>query len=270
MPTAPRPLAGPRRARPVSPPPPPTPRAPVTPPPVAPAAPASPPCAHCPRSTTTRPPARLLPTARPVWRRPSRDPAQVAPPALVHARDRVRCGRGGLRPWRHREHPALRPRLGRKRVAFARNGRPLPLRPSHLVDDHGHRVARTIAPKNAPCPMEPGPGDPCAELLAPFTASVPTVNIEDLPGSSRHPWPPWLRSSSSRAVHAQRLPAPREAKAKEPAETESEETQAAPQGINPDAEDSQTAPARVVPTTPPAKPAEPRSSDMSSARAEAT
>lgn len=37
----------------------------------------------------------------------------------------------------------------------------------------------------APCPMNPGPGDPCAELLAPFVdpprPSVPTVSIDALP-----------------------------------------------------------------------------------------
>jgi hypothetical protein len=38
---------------------------------------------------------------------------------------------------------------------------------------------------DAPCPMDPGPGDPCAELLAPFVdppkSAVPTVSIEALP-----------------------------------------------------------------------------------------
>jgi hypothetical protein len=38
---------------------------------------------------------------------------------------------------------------------------------------------------DAPCPMTPGPGDPCAELLAPFLdppkAPVPTVSVDALP-----------------------------------------------------------------------------------------
>lgn len=38
---------------------------------------------------------------------------------------------------------------------------------------------------DAPCPMNPGPGDPCADLLAPFVdppkAAVPTVSIDALP-----------------------------------------------------------------------------------------
>jgi len=37
----------------------------------------------------------------------------------------------------------------------------------------------------APCPMNPGPGDPCADLLAPFLdppkPPVPTVSVEALP-----------------------------------------------------------------------------------------
>lgn len=52
-----------------------------------------------------------------------------------------------------------------------------------------------VAKRSAPCPVDPGAGDPCAELLAPFAAdpwaakgaspplalNVPTVSIDDLP-----------------------------------------------------------------------------------------
>jgi hypothetical protein len=48
-------------------------------------------------------------------------------------------------------------------------------------------VARPSAAHEAPCPIDPGPGDPCAELLAPFmtkaTAAldVPVFPVESLP-----------------------------------------------------------------------------------------
>lgn len=270
MPTASGPLAGPRRARPVSPPPPPTPRAPVTPPPVAPAAPASAPVRalpaldydEAPRSTPADRAARLE-TTRPGTRRKSRRLLWFMLGIAFGAAAAV-CARGDtvstLRYARAWGASALR--------SLERSPPPAAsVAPSSMATG---TAWTDIAPKNAPCPMEPGPGDPCAELLAPFTASVPTVNIEDLPRVKPAPVaavaPVVIVSRRARAAAA----APREAKEKEPADPESEETQAAPQGINPDAEDSQTAPARVVPTTPPAKPAEPRSSDMSSARAEAT
>jgi hypothetical protein len=53
-------------------------------------------------------------------------------------------------------------------------------------------VARPSATHEAPCPIDPGPGDPCAELLAPFqskaTASldVPIFPVESLPRVKPH------------------------------------------------------------------------------------
>jgi len=41
--------------------------------------------------------------------------------------------------------------------------------------------AKAVAARTAPCPVNPGPDDPCAELLAPFALQVPTVSVEDLP-----------------------------------------------------------------------------------------
>jgi hypothetical protein len=118
-----------------------------------------------------------------------------------------------------------------------------------------------IAPKNAPCPMEPGPGDPCAELLAPFAANVPTVNIEDLPRVKPPPVAPVV--VIARRGHAAPAAAP-------PVDPEREETQAAPRGVNPDQDDPQATPARVAPIPPPGKPADPPSSQLSSARNEPT
>jgi hypothetical protein len=47
-------------------------------------------------------------------------------------------------------------------------------------------LTRSSHPDDAPCPVDPGPEDPCAELLAPFlkpspASDVPTVAIESLP-----------------------------------------------------------------------------------------
>jgi hypothetical protein len=67
-----------------------------------------------------------------------------------------------LRSLEHRSHPSS--------VAAA----PSPGTVSATV------VSRAPAkPKDAPCPVDPGPDDPCAELLAPF--SPPTVSVNDLP-----------------------------------------------------------------------------------------
>jgi len=103
------------------------------------------------------------------------------------------------------------------------------------------------AAKNAPCPVDPGPGDPCAELLAPFATNIPTVNIDDLPNvvavqavvviARRHP----------------RGPAPAAATHTAPAE-ESAETAPSSAGINPDEDEPQARPTKVVPmAAPPAE-----------------
>jgi len=47
-------------------------------------------------------------------------------------------------------------------------------------------LTRSSHPSDAPCPVDPSPDDPCAELLAPFlksspTPDVPTVAFESLP-----------------------------------------------------------------------------------------
>jgi hypothetical protein len=47
-------------------------------------------------------------------------------------------------------------------------------------------LIRSSPPGDAPCPVDPAPDDPCAELLAPFmkastTPDVPTVALESLP-----------------------------------------------------------------------------------------
>jgi hypothetical protein len=102
------------------------------------------------------------------------------------------------------------------------------------------------AMQNAPCPVDPGPGDPCAELLAPFAPNIPTVNVDDLPPviavqpvvviARRHPHRP--------AAAAAHTPVAAEESA-EPAPT--------PAGINPDDDEPQAKPTRVVPTSAPAE-----------------
>ncbi|HEX8794609.1 MAG TPA: hypothetical protein VF765_26870 [Polyangiaceae bacterium] len=58
--------------------------------------------------------------------------------------------------------------------------------PSKVQPSSAAPSAKPVAlATDAPCPMNPGPGDPCAELLAPFVdppkPPVPTVSIEALP-----------------------------------------------------------------------------------------
>lgn len=61
---------------------------------------------------------------------------------------------------------------------------------------------------DAPCPMDPAPGDPCAELLAPFLdapkAPVPTVSIDALPRVK----PPAVIARHHRLVAPAPAPAP--------------------------------------------------------------
>jgi hypothetical protein len=76
------------------------------------------------------------------------------------------------------------------------------------VDAPTAQASVVVRPKEAPCPVDPGPADPCAQLLAPFRASgagpvspavasleVPTVPVESLPHvkpvviARRHPRP---------------------------------------------------------------------------------
>lgn len=108
-------------------------------------------------------------------------------------------------------------------------------------------TASAAALENTPCPVDPGPGDPCAELLAPFaTTSIPTVNVDDLPTvvpvatvvvvARRH-----ARGPARAAAHAP--PAP--------VADESPQTEPTPAGINPDEDGPQARPARAVPTAAP-------------------
>jgi hypothetical protein len=112
--------------------------------------------------------------------------------------------------------------------------------------------AFTTAAKNAPCPVDPGPGDPCAELLAPFATNIPTVNIDDLPATAPEQT---ILPVAAVVVVARRHPRPH---APPPAVThapaaaeESAETSPAAPGINPDDDDAQTKPAKVIPTAAP-------------------
>jgi hypothetical protein len=62
---------------------------------------------------------------------------------------------------------------------------------------------RPAHPADAPCPVDPGAADPCAELLAPFTkmaASIPSVSIDDLPRVQ----PPPPTATVARAKHVTR------------------------------------------------------------------
>ncbi len=134
-------------------------------------------------------------------------------------------------------------------------------------------AAFATAAKNAPCPVDPGPDDPCAELLAPFATSIPTVNVDDLPAVAAEPA---VLPVAAVVVVARRHPrphAPPPSVTHAPAATEeSADTEPATPGINPDDDDAQTKPARVVPTaTPVEHPAAPDPPvELKSARNDAT
>ena len=119
--------------------------------------------------------------------------------------------------------------------------------------------------KFEPCPVEPGPGDPCAELLAPFAANVLTVSVDDLPKVK--PPPPVVVIARRHG----RAPAP--SSAQPPATEESADTEPTPVGVNPDQDEPQARPTRIAPTSaPPAeRPAAPEPPvDQKSAKNERT
>jgi hypothetical protein len=86
--------------------------------------------------------------------------------------------------------------------------------------------------KNAPCPVDPGPDEPCAQLLAPFATSIPTVSVEDLPAVAPAVMPVATVVVVGRR-HA-RGSAPAVARAPVPAAEESAEAEPTPLGVNPD------------------------------------
>jgi hypothetical protein len=110
------------------------------------------------------------------------------------------------------------------------------------------------AMESTPCPVDPGPGDPCAELLAPFATAIPTVNVDDLPVVTAEPATtttvaPVVVVARRHARPAAR-PAPRPPAA--PVAEESAETSPAAPGINPDEDgEPQGKPTRVVPAAAP-------------------
>jgi hypothetical protein len=100
--------------------------------------------------------------------------------------------------------------------------------------------------KDAPCPVDRGPGDPCAELLAPFAPTIPTVSVNDLPTVT--PMAPVVvvarrhgHRSGPAVTHAP--PAP--------AAEESAESQPTPAGVNPDEDETQARPTKAVPAAAP-------------------
>ncbi len=100
--------------------------------------------------------------------------------------------------------------------------------------------------ENTPCPVDPGLGDPCAELLAPFaTTSIPTVNVDDLPTV--------VPVATVVVVARRHARGPARAAAHAPVAEEHAETMPAPAGINPDEDEPQARPTRVVPTSVPAE-----------------
>jgi hypothetical protein len=103
------------------------------------------------------------------------------------------------------------------------------------------------AVKNAPCPVDPGPDDPCAELLAPFATNIPTVSVDDLP--TVMPVAPVVVIARRHA----RGPAPAapHATSPAPAADESAASEPTPAGVNPDEDEPQARPTRVVPTAAP-------------------
>lgn len=140
-----------------------------------------------------------------------------------------------------------------------------------MVTVTANTVRRTDArPKDAPCPVDPGPGDPCAELLAPFATHVPTVSIDDLPRVKPAPVAP-IATVAPVVVVGRRLRGA--AAPPQPVAQEHEDVPATPRGINPDEDDPQSTPARIVPANPPPvpkAPADPPSSELQSAQNEPT
>ena len=125
--------------------------------------------------------------------------------------------------------------------------RPVPVAPAP-----SHTMQATIASSEVPvetsrpCPANPGPDDPCSELLAPFgsdgtqagpvAADVPTVPVEDLPRVKPAPVAPRGRLTPMGAV---------------PATTTAQERPAPPRDVSPDGDDpaspERTAPTRATP-----------------------
>ena len=100
--------------------------------------------------------------------------------------------------------------------------------------------------KNAPCPVDPGQGDPCAELLAPFATHIPTVNIDDLPNV--------VAVQPVVVVARRHAHGPAPAVTHAPTAEESAEAAPTPAGINPDEDEPQAKPTKVVPmAAPPAE-----------------
>ena len=115
---------------------------------------------------------------------------------------------------------------------------------------------------NHPCPVDPGPGDPCAELLAPFAPDVPTVSVDDLPK---------VQPSPAVAVVARRhARAPAPTGTPPPAAEESAEAEPTPVGVNPE-DDPPVRPTKIVPrSAPPTERPAPDPVDQKSAKNEPT
>jgi hypothetical protein len=109
------------------------------------------------------------------------------------------------------------------------------------------------AVKDGPCSVDPGPDDPCAELLAPFVTNIPTVSVDDLPAVKDDA--PAVASMAPVVVIARRhvrRPAPVASRPHVAAAEESAETEPLPPvGINPDEDEPQARPTKVVPTSAP-------------------
>jgi hypothetical protein len=152
--------------------------------------------------------------------------------------------------------------------------------------------APMLAARNAPCPVEPRPDDPCAALLAPFasrtlvstasTAStagtaatapnVPTIAVDDLPRV--RPMPPVANAGHAARPGRRARPAAQASPPREDAPAAEPEVDETPgQGINPDDADPEATPVRAAPgREPPAikGPADPPSRELPSARNESS
>jgi hypothetical protein len=141
--------------------------------------------------------------------------------------------------------------------------------PTSMATQAGSPAAASM--ENAPCPVDPGPDDPCAELLAPFaqsTPAVPTVSVDDLPKAASDD-PPKVKRHPA-VLASRRRAAPAASAAAVPPAEEAADSEPAPAGINPDGDDPPARPTRVAPapaTAPVERPMrEPPSGALTSAK----
>jgi hypothetical protein len=128
------------------------------------------------------------------------------------------------------------------------------------------RPLAMAAPTLAPCPVDPGPDDPCAALLAPFSRDFPTVSVEDLPRVQ----PPPLRARVDSARHARVVASPSKVQSVVAPTATDQEVPAASGAINSDGDDPDDPPLRTTPPSPTQspKPTDPPSTELPSARNE--